>query len=412
MSLSTDPADPDVIPYFPPPRRKGRTAAAVIVAVLVIAAVALGAGWWFVANRLESELDAFAARLATDGGHLTTAERKRAGFPFHPTLILTKPDIAFPPGAPGPWSWSGDRAEVGVSLFAPGTIDVALSGASRLQAAPFGEPLDLAVEASAATAQLARDPGRETAVVNIANLSIATPDGETAQIDSAILKIARARVAPTDERGQAYSAGLQLLGLTLPETKTTPLGRRMAQFLLESVVLGPLPPSLDTPAFQSWRDAGGTVEVTRFLARFGPLTMTAEATLALDGDMQPMGAGTGRIQGFAPALDALAASQAMRLNDANAVKSFLALLARPPTPGAEPQLTAPITVQEKKLFVGPVAVAQMPQITWPGLAARQNGEGSAAGAPPPALQGAPAQANDDDPVTPAPPPPVQMPEGR
>lgn len=413
MSLSTDPiADPEVIPYFPPPRRKGRTVAAVIVAALVIAVAALGAGWWFVANRLEAEIDAFAARITAGGGHFTTAERRRAGFPFHPTVILMKPDVSVPPGEPGPWAWTGERADVGVSLFTPSTIDVTLSGASRLQAAPFGEPLDLAVEASGATAQLARDPARETATVNLANLSIAAPSGDTAQIDSAILKIARTRVPPTDERGQAYTAGLQLLGLTLPETRTTPLGRRMAQLLLEGVVLGPLAPALDTPAFQGWRDAGGTVEITRFLARFGPLTMTAEATLALDGDMQPMGAGTGRIQGFAPALDALAASQAIRLNDANAAKTFLALLARPPMPGAEPQLTAPITLQEKKLFIGPVAVAQMPRIDWPGLAAPQDGAGAAADAKPPAAHGAPAQAGDDDPVTPSPAPQVQMPEGR
>jgi hypothetical protein len=413
MSLSTDPIadanDPEVIPYFPPPRRKGRTAAAVIVAALVIAAAALVAGWWFVANRLEGEIDAFAARLDSDGGHFAAAERKRGGFPFHPTVILTKPELAFPPGAPGPWSWSGDKAEVSVSLFSPRTIDVALSGASRLQASPFGAPLDLAVEAGAATAHLAREPGRETAAISIANLTIATPDGETIQVDQAALRLARALTLPTNERTQAYSAALQLLGLTLPETRTTPLGRRMGQLLVEGVVLGPLPPAFDTSAFRSWRDAGGTVEITRLLARFGPLTISAEATMALDADMQAMGAGTGRIQGFAPALDALAASQAMRLNDANAAKAFLALLARPPMPGAEPQLTAPLTIQERKLFVGPVAVMQMPQIKWPGLTT----------AAPPAQEPAPAAANppkpparDDDPITPSPAPKVLMPEGR
>lgn len=410
MSLSTDPiADPEVIPYFPPPRRKGRTAAAVIIAALFIAAAALVAGWWFVANRLEGEIDAFAARLGSDGGHFTTAERKRGGFPFHPTLILTNPEVAFPPGAPGPWSWSGEKAEVSVSLFSPRTIDIALSGASRLQASPFGEPLDLAVEASAATAQLAREPGRETAAINIANLAIATPNGETIQVDSAALRVARALALPTDERAQAYTGALQLLGLTLPETQTTPLGRRMGQLLLEGVVLGPLPPAFDTEAFKSWRDAGGTLEITRLLARFGPLTMSAEATMALDGDMQAMGAGTGRIQGFAPALDALAASQAMRLNDANAAKSFLALLARPPMPGAEPQLTAPLTIQERKLFIGPVAVMHMPLIKWPGLASAAPAQSPAPASPDAAPQ---PQPPGDDPITPSPAPSVQMPEGR
>jgi len=419
MSLSTDPAradlaaDPTVIPYFPPPRRKGRTAAAILVAVLLIAAAAIGVGWWVVVHQIESEIDAFAARLAGDGGRFAVAGRTRAGFPFHPTLILAKPEIVVPPGGsgafPASWSYSGDTATVSVSLFSPGTINVALSGAGRLRAAPLGQPLDLAVEAGIATAQLARAQGRETAAVRIANLAIAAPDGETIQLDSANLNVARAIVPPANERVEAYSAGLQLFGLTLPETRTTPLGRRMGQLLLEAHLLGPLPPSLDTAAFKSWRDAGGTIEVTRLLTRFGPLTISAEGTLALDPDMQPMGAGTGRIQGFSQALDALAATQVIRLNDAKAAKSFLALLARPPTPGAEPQLTAPLTIQDKKLFIGPVAVMQMPHIQWPGLTpaaapapARPNGTS-------PAAKPAP---NDDDAPVPAPAPKVLMPEGR
>lgn len=419
MSLSTDPeradlaADPTVIPYFPPPRRKGRTAAAILVAVLLIAAAAIGVGWWVVVHRIESEIDAFAARLADDGGRFAVAGRTRAGFPFHPTLILAKPEIAVPPGGSGAlstlWSYSGDTATVSVSLFSPGTINVALSGAGRLRAAPLGQPLDLAVEAGIATAQLARVQGRETAAVRIANLAIAAPDGETIQLDSANLNVARATVLPANERVEAYSAGLQLFGLTLPETRTTPLGRRMGQLLVDAHLLGPLPPSLDTAAFKSWRDAGGTIEVTRLLARFGPLTISAEGTLALDPEMQPMGAGTGRIQGFSQALDALAATQVIRLNDAKAAKSFLALLARPPTPGAEPQLTAPLTIQDKKLFVGPVAVMQMPHIQWPGptptpAAAPAKPDGTS-----PASKPAP---NDDDAPVPAPAPKVLMPEGR
>jgi hypothetical protein len=423
MSLSTDSArtdpalDPEVIPYFPPPRRKGRTAAAIILAVLLIAAVAVTAGWWVVVHRIESEVDAFAAKLADDGGHLTVASRARAGFPFHPTLILTKPEIAVPAGRSGalstspfsiPWSYSGDAATVSVSLFSPGTINVALSGAGRLRAAPLGQPLDFAVEAGIATAQLARAQGRETVAVRIANLAIAAPDGETIQLDAANLNVARATVPPANERVEAYSAGLQLLGLTLPETRTTPLGRRMGQLLVEAHLLGPLPPSLDTAAFKSWRDAGGTIEITRLLARFGPLTMSAEGTLALDPEMQAMGAGTGRIQGFSQALDALAATQVIRLNDAKAAKSFLALLARPPTPGAEPQLTAPLTIQDKKLFVGPVAVMQMPHIQWPGLAPTA-APAKPDGASPPSTK--PAREDDDAPV-PAPAPKVLMPEGR
>ena len=418
MSLPTDPnatnptgepLDPEVIPYFPPPRRPGRTAAAIIVAVLVIAAAAIGGGWWFTVTGLESNIMAFAARLESQGGHLTAATRTRAGFPFHPTVVLTDPSIAFPPGAPGPWSWSGARATVGSSLFKPTTIDLAFFGAGHLRLAPLGQPLDLDVQADRATAQLARDSLRETAAIKLANVSVADAGGDVSQLDSFTLDLSRAIAAPADEHGEAYGVTLQLTGLALPSNRATPLGRTLNQLTFEAHVLGPLAPALDDDAFKQWRDAGGTIALPRLIGQFGPLVLSLDATLALDKEMQPLGAGTGRIQGFAPALDALAASEVIRLNDANTAKSFLTLLARPPAPGQPPQLTAPLTIQEGKLFVGPVAVMAMPRLVWPSQKAVPAPEASP-DAPP---SNAPAEAPyGDDPVTPAPPPKVDMPEGR
>lgn len=407
MSLPTDPSsshipDPEVIPYFPPPRRPRRTAAAIILAVLIIAAAAIGGGWWFVVGRLESDIRTFAARLESQGGHFTAAARTRAGFPFRPTVALADPSIAFPPGAPGPWSWSGERATIGVSLFNPTTIDVALSGAGHLQIAPFGQALDLDVQAERATAQLARGAVRETAAIKLANVSIADATGDVSQIDSLTLDLARAITAPADEHSEAYGATLQLSGFAFPTNRATPLGRTLNQLTFEAHVLGPLPPALDDDAFRRWRDAGGTIVLPRLIGQFGPLVMSAEATLALDKEMQPLGAGTGRIQGFAPALDALAASEVIRLNDANTAKSFLMMLARPPAPGQPPQLTAPLTIQDGKLFVGPVAVMTMPRLVWP----------SEKAAPAPTDAPASNAPYDDDPVTAAPSPKVDMPEGR
>lgn len=396
----TLPADP--VPHLPPPRRSGRTVAAVIVAVSIVAGIAMVGGWWFAVVRIESDIAAFAARLDSQGGHFTADRRARAGFPFHPTVALTNPSIAFPPGAPGPWSWSGVRASVGVSLFAPTVIDVAIDGAGRLTITPLGRTLNLAVQADNATAQFTRDATRETAAIKLVNLSIAAPDGEVTQIDSLTLDLARANAVPADERGEAYGATLELAGFALPGERATPLGRTLDQLAIEAHALGPLAPALDDDAFTRWRDAGGTILVPRLIGRFGPLMLSAEATLALDADLQPLGAGTGRIEGFAPALDALAESRAIRPEDAKTAAAFLNLLARSPTPGAPPQLSAPLTIQEGKLFVGPVAVMAMPRLVWPSRKA----------APTPDTAPESNAPYDDDPVTPAPTPKVEMPEGR
>ncbi|HTI86651.1 MAG TPA: DUF2125 domain-containing protein [Alphaproteobacteria bacterium] len=410
MSLPTDrysdfEIEPDIIPYVPAPRRRGRTVFSAVVAALLIGVGALVAGWWLIATRIESEIDATAEQLAAQGGKLTADARQRTGFPFRPTVVLTKPEISMPPGAPGPWSWQADKAEVRVSLFSPRSIEIVADGSSHVQATAFGRPLDLAVDAGIANARFGRDPGRETMAVRLSNVSVAMPGGDVVQLDSATVDLARAHVAPIDERTEAYSARLQLFGLTLPPQAATPMGRKIATLVLETHVLGPLNAPLDTAAFRAWRDTGGVMQMPRLLARFGPLTLAAEGTFALDGDMQPMAAGTGRVQGFAPALDALAASQVIKLNDANTAKQFLAYLARPPTPGAEPELAAPLTIQNGKLLMGPVALMQVPRIDWPG-------ETHAPEAPSAPSAPAPSAPVDEDAPVAAPAPHVDMPDGR
>jgi hypothetical protein len=396
------------IPYFPPPRKPGRLLAVAVIGLIALIVGIITLGWWLVGNQVNEQIDTFAAQLAKNGGKLTSDARARSGFPFHPSVVLTKPSVAFPPGAPGPWSWNGDSARVGVSLFSPSSIDVDVSGNGQLSITPFGESLDLAVDTKVATLKLSRDSANQQAAAKIADLSIAAPDGGVFDVGSLTVDLAAANATPTNEHIPAYSMSLQLANLTFPPDHGTPLGRALAQLSLEAHVLGPLTSALDEDAFTKWRNAGGTVEVPRLLAHFGPLTIALNATFALDKELQPMAAGTGHIQGYAPALDALVATQALRLNDATAVKAFLSLLARPPTVGAEPEITVPLTIQEQKLSIGPVAVMQMPFLEWPDIKKPEPVELPPLEEPKP-LRSAP---DDNDTVTPAPYPRVDMPEGR
>jgi Uncharacterized protein conserved in bacteria (DUF2125) len=396
------------IPFIPPPRKPGRVLAVAIALLVLLIVGVLGLGWWIVGNQVNDQIDAFAAQLAKSGGKLEAASRSRAGFPFRPTVVLTKASISFPPGAPGPWGWNGEKASVGVSLFSPASIDIDVSGSGQLSISPFGEAVDLAVDSKLAALKFYRDSINRHAAARITNLSIATPDGGVVDVGMIRLDLIVANSMPTNENQPAYGMSLQLSNLTLPPDYGTPLGRTLEQLSMEGHVLGPLKQTFDEDAFTKWRDTGGTVQVPRLIAKFGPLNIALDATFALDKRMQPMGAGTGHIQGYAPALDALVATQAIRLNDANTVKSFISLLARPPRPGAEPELTLPLTVQDDKLSVGPVTVMTMPHLVWPS-------QKYAIPEPlPPREEPKPRRSapDDNDTVTPAPYPRVDMPDGR
>src|SRR5262249_43224440 len=125
----------------------------------------------------------------------------------------------------------------------------------------------------------------------------------------------------------------------------------------------PLPPTVAQLA--AWSDAGGTVEVSRLDVAWGPLTLASSGTLALDRDLQPIGALSAKVRGFDRALDAFAAAGQLAPNQASVAKVALGWLAQPEKDG-EKVVTAPISAQDGWIYFGPLRFARVPRVTWQG----------------------------------------------
>jgi len=125
-----------------------------------------------------------------------------------------------------------------------------------------------------------------------------------------------------------------------------------------SVPAGPL-----APAVAAWRDAGGTIEVDSLHLQWGGLGVTANGTLALDQGLQPIAAFSGGIEGFGAILNALVAADQMTPEQAALVQIALTALARP-GPDGKPQITAPFTIQNGKIYLGPARLGTAPRIVW------------------------------------------------
>ena len=98
---------------------------------------------------------------------------------------------------------------------------------------------------------------------------------------------------------------------------------------------------------------------------WGPLDLSASATIALDEQLQPMGAGSARLVGYAEALDALAAHAAISRSAATAAKAVLSLMANNPDDGRPPDVDVPLTLQYRTLSMRQVPLARLPEIDWP-----------------------------------------------
>ena len=127
--------------------------------------------------------------------------------------------------------------------------------------------------------------------------------------------------------------------------------------------MGPVPPAPPRQAATAWRDAGGTLELERVALRWGTLAVTGSGTMALDAELQPIGAFSAAVEGYDELLTALVGAGRVRSNDAGLARMALGFLAKP-GPGGRPQIAAPFTIQAGQMLLGPVKLGPAPRIPW------------------------------------------------
>ncbi len=55
----------------------------------------------------------------------------------------------------------------------------------------------------------------------------------------------------------------------------------------------------------------------------------------------------------------------VRASDASMARIVLGLMAREPVGGGTPELNLAVTVQNRKLYTGPISLMTMPEVVWP-----------------------------------------------
>jgi len=347
----------------PPPRRR---AVRRILALALAVAAALVAGdvllWRWAEGQLEAAFADWASARRAQGWTVVAAPPVRSGWPLAAQITMTDLTVsASQPGLPGDLGWSAARLGLRVALLHPRTLVIAAAGTQHLR---IGFLADLPFTADRFVAAIPLQPG------------VPAPGGdlEVAQLRAGIgnagLTLARARLhaewKPAAPQGEAVLAlSADVADLVLPGGAWA-LGPRIGSAALDLMLTGPLPPA-ETPLARAtaWRDGGGTLELQRAALDWGPLDLNGSATLALDQHMQPMGAATARITGYAATLDALAAARVIGARAAMTAKAVLDLMAHAPADGGAPDVEVPLTLQNGALSVGRIPLARMPELSWP-----------------------------------------------
>jgi len=338
-----------------------------VLAALALVSVVYGIFWLFMAAELRNGLERWSAARRAEGYQVRFAAFRIGGFPFLLRLDLDRPAFGAPAGTV-PWVWQGERAVAGMRPWSPWRVEVAVSGVQTLDLMLAGGAATYAGTASALGGVLVLAGAWPSAAdIHIRDLDLSTADGtERLAIGRADLTGRRFVGRDPDHRAPTLDLRLRAKDVRLPRGLSLPLGNRVAGLTLAARVLGAVPPGPLPRSLAAWRDAGGTVEVTRLATAYGPLSLQGTGTLALDGAMQPVGAFTAKIRGFLETVDALRRRGLVRGRDAVTAKLVLGALARTPADGGTPVIDLAITVQNRTLFAGPVPLVHLPAIRWSG----------------------------------------------
>lgn len=333
--------------------------------VLTLVVGGLAAFWLHGAERLRTTASLWEDQWRAQGGVISHENFQLQGFPLSFRVQLDKPVVG-QPQIPSPWLWQGPPVRLRMSPFAPRGRAL-FPGAHRLDLTVLGVPVALAITAGHAEADYFGRSSEARYGVKGEKLSVAIDGRPPMTMDRLDFEVLRLR-GVTDHLKTSARFTFEIEDILLPQGSLAPQFQNQPIDLarLRGEVHGPFKADFNRPAATAWRDLGGTVEVTTLELRWGPLKIVALGTVALDDKLQPLAAFTATMTGFNEAIDALTVTGAIPKNEADAAKALLNLLAKPPRLlGGPPEISVPVTIQNQRLALGPVALMTLPLIQWP-----------------------------------------------
>ena len=167
--------------------------------------------------------------------------------------------------------------------------------------------------------------------------------------------------APQSDRDPLMALSAQLGEVQLPQAPP-PLAPRIDALALTATAHGPISSGPIDRALAQWRDQGGTLDVEAAHVAWSGISADLEGTLALDESLQPEGALTVTITGADTLIDAAAAAGTIEPRQAGFAKAVVRAIALPGGNGDTVRL--PLTIQDRRVYVGPAPIASLPPVKW------------------------------------------------
>lgn len=319
-------------------------------------------------RRLEQGLAQFAETRRAQGWTVTYGTPVRGGWPLAARLIVPDLTVDLPLlRDPNRLIWRTERLVLRTGTIRPRVLEIAAEARQSLRIADLAE-IPFTADLLQVLAPL--EPGVPPAELGLRaeNLRAGLPIGGLTVALMGVQGAWKPSAAPGEP---ALVLSLDAEGITLPPSlpdAAWPLGPRLLRLSLEAALSGPWPRlGHITDRAAQWRDGGGALAVRRLSLVWGPLDLIGSATMALDEQMQPMGAATLRTFGYAETFDALTNAGLLDAPAAEAARAGMGAIERWSDDPGRRVAEVPATLQHRDLAIGRLRLGRIPALPWPSL---------------------------------------------
>jgi hypothetical protein len=314
--------------------------------------------WTHLADRVRDEATRWVEERRLAGQQISYGGLRVGGYPYRLSLEIEAPAIG-EPNSPLAWEWRGDRLVAHTQPWKLRHLIFELHGAQQLSWRDEAGQHGAVGEADSARASLAfdRDGRWLRGAVEIKGLAV---DAESGPVTANRIEL-HARPAADPARAGGVDVAVEAAALVLPAALVRPLGQNVGRFRAVATVSGPLPARLDAAAVGAWRDAGGVVDIERIEFDQDGVTVRGNGTFTLDQEMRPLAALSAEIAGYDRLIGAMVSAGRVSPRDAQTARIALGLLAKNGADG-RPYVSAPVTAQNGRLYLGPLALAALPPL--------------------------------------------------
>ncbi len=334
--------------------------------------------WFSMAIYLENIIEDWKSHQTDKGVKLSYSKMKITGFPVNFRIRLNDLQLQIPFGTSDyqkpvrkkEWIWQGKRVVVSLRPWDFNTIKLDLSGSNRVIFKNKEVIYNFVIETKLINIEtkIFFDTLPKKFKIKVEEMKISEKikkvdiSMEAAFFSTDALLTEEPGVSST-EKNQNRVYKIELKGIYLPKELKWPIDNYVEKILMELKISKKLNPILSLQHLMEWRDAGGIIDIDSFEGIVGSLKTSAKGTLALDQNLQPLLAMSAKFEGIIPFID--------RLNKTGFIRSNTAILAKVIFGGISKRLQngrlsvgLPLSIQNRKLSVGPVTLMTLPSINW------------------------------------------------